>query len=127
MLVDDCLVYDNDFPSHVRHVRDVLLCAREHEHGITFSASKFVFGSQHIHFFGYVVTLEFATFRVPMKRTDVRSSVRLVNQCSEFKPHLVELRSPLRRLLKTSTSSYGMQVILLSLRKPKALCYCHLS
>eukprot|EP00117_Sycon_ciliatum_P031337 scpid17782/ scgid3606/ Retrotransposable element Tf2 155 kDa protein type 1 len=110
-VVDDCLAYDDDFLSHVSHVREILLCAREH--GITFSPAKFVFGTQRIHFCGYNVTPDgwvvdddktsgIRQFPVPANRTDLRSFLGLVNQCGEFTPHLAELTNPLRGLLKTS-------------------------
>ncbi|XP_065190961.1 uncharacterized protein K02A2.6-like [Sycon ciliatum] len=110
-VVDDCLAYDDDFASHVTHVRDILLCARQH--GITLSPSKFTFASRHIHFCGYIVSPDgwvvdddkaaaIRDFDIPANRTDLRSFLGLVNQCSEFSPHLAACTTPLRGLLKTT-------------------------
>ena len=110
-VVDDGLVYDDDFNTHVTHVRDVLQRARSH--GITLSADKFVFGADEVQFCGYIVNSDGFTvdgsqtsairdFPVPSNRTDLRSFLGLANQCSAFCPRLSELSGPLRPLLKTS-------------------------
>ena len=110
-VVDDCLVHDTSFDDHLRHVRAVLQRAREH--GITFSAKKFVFGSDEVPFCGYIVnssgwtidstkTAAIRDFPIPCNRTDLRSFLGLVNQCSAFTSHLADFSSPLRPLLKTT-------------------------
>ena len=110
-VVDDCLVYDTDFESHVNHVRDVLQRARAH--GITLSPKKFVFGVSAVDFCGYRVSSEGWTvdaektsaireFPIPANITDLRSFFGLVNQCNEFCPKIAELSQPLRPLLKPS-------------------------
>ena len=109
-VVDDCLVHDTSFQEHVRHVRDVLQQARDH--GITFSAKKFIFGTRQVPFRGYTVsadgwklddskTAAIRDFPVPQNRTDLRSFLSLVNQCSSFLESLLELFTPLRPFLKT--------------------------
>ena len=110
-VVDDCLVYDDDFDSHLEHVREVLQCAREH--GITLSPKKFEFALPEVDFCGYIVnrdgytvdkskTAGIGDFPVPKNRSDLRSFLGLVNQCNSFSTRLSELSQPLRPLLKTS-------------------------
>ena len=110
-VVDDCLLYDESFLDHYGQVRRTLLCAREH--GITLSEKKFEFAVPEVEFCGYRLnsdgwavdatkTTAIRDFPVPTNRTDLRSFLGLVNQCSEFSPRLSECTSPLRGLLKTS-------------------------
>ena len=91
-VVDDCLLQDTSFQKHVRHVRDALQQARDH--GFTFSAKKLIFGARQIPFCGYTSadgwTLDDSKitavrdFPVAQNRTDLRSFLGLVNQCSSF-------------------------------------------
>ena len=108
-VVDDCLLYDEDFNSHVQRIRDVLIQAREH--GITFSEKKFTFAESQVHYCGYLVSSDGWTmdpektraiqdFPAPVNRTDLRSFMGLVNQFSEFTPSLASSAEPLRGLLK---------------------------
>jgi len=96
--------------AHIQHVRDTLQRAREH--GVTFSAKKFIFGAEEVPFCGFVVnsqgwtmdstkTAAIRDFPTPCNRTDLRSFFGLINQCSPFSPRLSELSRPLRPLLKT--------------------------
>ena len=109
--VYDCLLYDDSFLDHYGQVRRTLLCAREH--GITLSAKKLEFAVPEVEFCGYRVdsdgrvvdatkTTAIRDVPVPTNRTDLRSFLGLVNQCSELSPWLSECTSPLRGLLKTS-------------------------
>ena len=89
----------------------MLVCARKQ--GVTFSAKKFRFCLSEADFCGYTVsptgwtlhpsnTSAIREFPLPVNRTDLRSFLGLVNQCSEFTSHLAEVASPLRGLLKVS-------------------------
>ena len=80
---------------HISRVCAVL--TRAHEHGITLSAKKFVFGAESVDFCGYQVSevgwvvddakvSAIADFPIPANRTVLRSFMGLVNQVSEFTP-----------------------------------------
>ena len=108
-VVDDGLVHGQTFREHVADVRNTLLCA--HENGITFSLKKFVFASHEVDYCGYILnsagftvdpakTAAIRDFPTPSNRTDLRSFLGLVNQCSEFSSRLSAVRTPLRPLLK---------------------------
>jgi len=110
-VVDDGLIYTASFMSQVSTTREVLQKAREH--GITLSRPKFEFAMSEVKFCGYVIsrsgwtldpskTAAIADFPEPANRTDLRSFLGLVNQCSEFNESLAQLASPLRGLLKAS-------------------------
>ena len=108
-VVDDGLVHGQTFREHVADVRNTLLCAREN--GITFSLKKFVFASHEVDYCGYILnsagftvdpakTAAIRDFPTPSNRTDLRSFLGLVNQCSEFSSRLSAVGTPLRPLLK---------------------------
>lgn len=108
-VVDDILIFDDDFDTHVKHVRQVL--ERAHTHGITFSVKKFEFGKSEVQFCGYIVsqagwkidpekTKALSEFPVPENRTDLRSFFGLVNQFAEFSSDVAGEAEPLRDLLK---------------------------
>ena len=119
-IVDDALIYDgDDFDEHVKHVRSVLQCARDH--GITLSRKKFLFAAEEVEFCGYIVnstgftvdsvkTDAIQKFPIPSNRTDLRSFFGLVNQFSEFSPSIAEHCSPLRPLLKQSQEFHWDEV-----------------
>lgn len=109
-VVDDCLVYSESFADNVATTRQVLLRAREH--GVTLSAKKFQFAEDQISFCGYTVNQSgwkpdpdkmaaIREFPLPANRTDLRSFMGLVNQCSDFSSSIAEHATPLRGLLKT--------------------------
>ena len=94
-VVDDCWLYDDSFLDHYGQVRRTLLCAREHV--ITLSAKKFELAVPEVEFSGYRLnsdgwvvdatkTTAIRDFPVPTNRTDLRSFLGLVNECSEFPP-----------------------------------------
>ena len=110
-VVDDGLVFTDTFLSQVSTTCKVVQKAREH--GITLSPHKFEFAVPKVHFCGYTIsrsgwtldqdeTAAIANFPEPTNRTDLRSFLGLINQCSEFDSSLAQLASPLRDLLKTS-------------------------
>ena len=108
-VVDHRLVHGQTFREHVADVRNTLLCAREN--GIMFSLKKFVFASHEVEYCGYILnsasftvdpakTAAIRDFPTPSNRTDLRSFLGLVNQCSEFSSRLSAVGTPLRPLLK---------------------------
>ena len=110
-VVDDGLIYDSDYKTHLQNVRAVLQRAREHR--ITLSAKKFVFGQDKVDYCGYVLDRNgwsmdpgkikaIAEFPKPITRTDLRSFFGIVNQFSEFTKDIAKSADPLRGLLKTS-------------------------
>lgn len=111
-VVDDCLLHDKKFDTHLERTRKVLKQAREH--GITFSAKKFEFAKSEVYFCGYVIgqngwridddkVKAIREFRTPKNRTDLRSFLGLANQFTEFTPRLAACAQPLRDLLKKTT------------------------
>ena len=80
-VVEDVLIFDNDFDAHVERVRQVLL--RCNEVGITLHPKKFVFAEPEVDYCGFKVR-EFrytisdrlvralTNFPVPVNKTDVR-------------------------------------------------------
>ena len=103
-IVDDGLVHNVSFDDHLVHVRAVLQRARAH--GIILSAKKFTFAASTVEFCGFTVSSDGYTvdpaktsaiqnFSTPSNRTDLRSFLGLVNQCSVFTPRLAELAAPL--------------------------------
>ncbi|XP_065182117.1 uncharacterized protein K02A2.6-like [Sycon ciliatum] len=108
-VVDDCLVFTDSFEQHLERTREVLQRARRY--GITLSAKKFAFAETEINFCGYVInksgwktdqekTRAITDFEIPANRTDLRSFMGLVNQCSDFSSTIAEHAAPLRGLLK---------------------------
>ena len=108
-VVDGGLVHGQTFREHVDDVRNTLLCAREN--GITFSLKIFVFAGHEVDCCGYILnstgftvdpakTAAIRDFPTPSNRTDLRSFLDLVNQCSECSSRLSAVGTPLRPLLK---------------------------
>ena len=121
-IVDDCLAYDDDFDTHVHHVREIL--TRAIEFGITIRPKKFEFGMSNVDFCGVTVCEEGWTvdddkiaaaaiknFPMPTCRTDLRSFMGLVNQFSDFTKCLADVAQPIRHLLKTTVNFFGRKVI----------------
>ena len=114
-IVDDCVIYDSDFSSHTRHVRDVLQrCA---DKGISLNKDKFVFASQEAEFCGYILSREgyrvnpritdaIRQFPKPGNITDMRSFFGLANQLANFTDTIAAKLDPLRPLLKTNNEFY---------------------
>ena len=107
-VVEDVLIYDADWATHVQRVRDVLRrCA---ENGITLHPGKFVLGAPTVSYCGFRLSGSGYTvddhlvkalthFPVPVNRTDIRSFCGLVQQFQSFSPRLTELLAPIRALL----------------------------
>ena len=112
-VVEDVLIFDNDFDAHVERVRQVLL--RCNEAGITFHPQKFVFAEPEVHYcgfkvgeFGYTISdrlvRALTDFLVPVNKTDVRSFCGLAQQFEPFTPELTEPLEPLRPLTCSNTT-----------------------
>ncbi len=110
-LVDDNLLYDYDYESHLQRVRQVLQRCREA--GISLSLKKFEFAQNEVDFCGYKVSGSgwrvdnekvdaIRKFPVPKNRTDLRSFFGLVQQFSDFSSKIAELGD----LLKEKKRSY---------------------
>ena len=107
-VVEDVLIYDADWATHVQRVRDVLRrCA---ENGISLHPGKFVFGAPTVSYCGFRLSgsgyavddhlvKALTHFPVPVNRTDIRSFCGLVQQFQSFSPRLTELLAPIRALL----------------------------
>ncbi|XP_045127763.1 uncharacterized protein LOC123514179 [Portunus trituberculatus] len=112
-VVDDILVYDEDYFTHLRHVNDIL--ARCRAHGITLNAKKFVLAAPSVSFCGYRLSHDgiaadpdkvraITEFATPATLTDLRSFMGLVNQLASFSPDLAATAAPLRPLLSPKKS-----------------------
>nr|XP_027211599.1 uncharacterized protein LOC113804887 [Penaeus vannamei] len=75
-VVDDILLYDDDFKTLIQQV-DQMLC-RCHKNGITLNRDKFVIAALSVSFCGYTISDKAANV------TDLGSFMGLVNQLSEF-------------------------------------------
>ena len=107
-VVDDILVYDEDYLTHLRRVNDIL--ARCRAHGITLNAKKFVLAAPSVNFCGYRLSKDgigadpekvraITEFPTPATLTDLRSFMGLVNQLADFTPDIAAAAGPLRPLM----------------------------
>ncbi|KAK8399301.1 hypothetical protein O3P69_003430 [Scylla paramamosain] len=107
-VVDDILLWDEDYETHIRHVYEVLVRCRTH--GITINAEKFVLAAPDVTFCGFKLSREgiaadeekvraIADFPKPANVTDMRSFLGLANQLAEFTPQIAASAEPLRLLL----------------------------
>ena len=112
-VVDDILLWDEDYASHLKRVNEVLLRCRQH--GITLNAEKFVLAAPKVSFCGFTLSSEgiaadpekvraIADFPKPANLTDLRSFIGLVNQLAEFTPAIAESADPLRPLMSPRRS-----------------------
>ena len=114
-VVEDVLIFDNDFDAHVERVRQVLL--RCNEAGMTLHPKKFVFAEPvpevdycgfKVGEFGYTISdrlvRTLTDFPVPVNKTDVRSFCWLAQQFEPFTPELTELLEPLRPLTYSNST-----------------------
>lgn len=110
-IVDDILIYSEDYSSHLKQVQDVL--RRCEEHGITLNVDKMAFAQAVVEYCGYTVgehgfkpdekkIRAIAEFPAPATLTDLRSFLGLVNQLGEFSADIARAAAPLRDLLKPS-------------------------
>lgn len=106
-IVEDILIYDVDYESHIRRVRKVL--ERCKDHGITLSKRKCEIAKPEVTWCGYRITKEGYTanpdlvealknFPTPKNTTDARAFCGLVNQFEAMSAKLTELLEPIRAL-----------------------------
>ena len=112
-VVEDIIIFNDDLPSHIESVRQVLQrCA---EHGITLNKKKFVFGVPETNYCGFKVSKAGYTpddnlvsalrnFPTPTSKTDIRSLCGLAQQFEAFTPRLTELLTPIRALLSSKAT-----------------------
>ena len=109
-VMDDVIVFDENFERHVERVRTLLQRCREH--GITLNADKFVFAENELNYVGYKVNADgvttdpeklkaIAEFPAPNCLTELRSFMGLVNQLGDFTTDISTTADPLRELLKS--------------------------
>ena len=90
-VVDDILLYENNFKGHVIQIRKLL--QRFRDHGISVSKSKFNFAQPQVKYVGFVVKSDgveldptkvraIAKFPTPTNLTELRWFMGLVNQMS---------------------------------------------
>ncbi len=109
-IVEDIIIYDSDYDTHLKRVRDVL--QRCQEAGITLSRKKAKIAQPAVEWCGYTLTAEGYTanqrlnealqqFPVPKHKTDVRSFCGLVQQFEALSPDLAEMLAPIRPLMSS--------------------------
>lgn len=107
-LVDEVLLYDEDYLTHLYRIHEFL--SRCRKHGITLNAEKFTLTTLAVSFCGYVLSNEgkavdpekdkaIADFTTPASLTDLRSFMGLVNQLAEFFPDISAAAQLLRPLM----------------------------
>ncbi|XP_064116562.1 uncharacterized protein LOC135222404 [Macrobrachium nipponense] len=112
-VVDDILLSDEDLPSHLQHVHQMLTRCRQY--GITLNKEKFTVAAPKVNFCGYVLSSDgiaadpdkvsaIRDFPTPSNVTDVRSFMGLVNQLADFTPDIAAAAQPLRPLMSPKRS-----------------------
>ncbi|UYV81614.1 hypothetical protein LAZ67_20001709 [Cordylochernes scorpioides] len=112
-VVEDIIIFDSDYKTHVQRVRQVI--SRCQEHGITLNQKKFVFAQPEVDWCGFSINSSGYTpsphlysalknFPIPTNKTDVRSFNGLVQQFEAFSHHLTELSAPIRSLLSAKAA-----------------------
>ena len=108
-IVDDILVFDDDYQQHLNNVWEVLNKCKENK--ITLNLKKFHFAQDEVDYCGYHLNKDgFAPdkdklsaiikFEAPTNITELRSFLGLVNQLSQFSSEISTVAEPLRHLLK---------------------------
>ena len=108
-VMDDMIVFDDNFEQRVERVRALLLRCREHS--ITLNADKFVFAENEVNFVGFTISADgittdpnklraIAEFPTPSCLTELRSFMGLANQLGDFTTEVSTTADPLRELLK---------------------------
>ena len=136
-VVEDVLIFDADFNTHVERVKSAI--RRCSEHGITIHPKKFIFAQPSVSYCGYKVSRHGYTvdehlvqalqkFPVPTNRTDVRSFCGLVQQFEAFCPELTEWLAPIRALLSpkadfvwSSSQASAFSKVIQELSSPRIL------
>jgi hypothetical protein len=138
-IVEDIIIYDMDYETHVRRVKEVL--KRCKEHGITLSRKKAHIAQRKVDWCGYTLCREGYTvsqklvegltkFPCPKNRTDVRSFCGLVQQFEALSPHLTDLMEPIRALLSpkvtflwTEDQEKAFKDVIKELSSPRVLTF----
>ena len=106
--VDDILVYDQDFSTHLQRIHKRLTRCRKS--GITLNRDKFVVATPSATICGYTLSREgisadrdkvseIRDFPTPTNLTDLRSVLGLVNQLAKFIPDIAAAAQPLHPLM----------------------------
>ena len=119
--VEDVLIFDADFNTHVERVKSAI--KRCSEHGITIHPKKLIFAQPSVSYCGYKVSchgytvdehlvqaLQKTKFPVPTNGTDVRSFCGLAQQFEAFCPELTEWLAPFERYIRQRQILIGHQV-----------------
>ena len=112
-VVDDILLFDEDLPSHLQRVHQMLTKCRAY--GITINKDKFTVAASQVNFCGYILSENgiaanpekvsaIKDFPTPTNLTDLRSFMGLVNQLAEFSPDIATTAHPLRPLMSPKRS-----------------------
>ncbi|XP_064122521.1 uncharacterized protein LOC135226741 [Macrobrachium nipponense] len=112
-VVDDILLSDEDLPSHLQHMHQMLTRCRQY--GITLNKEKFTVAAPKVNFCNYVLSSDgiaadpdkvsaIRDFPTPSNVTDVRSFMGLVNQLADFTPDIAAAAQPLRPLMSPKRS-----------------------
>lgn len=112
-VVDDILLFDEDYTTHLQRVYNVLTRCRKH--GITLNRDKFVIASPQVQFCGYNISHQgisadmtkvsaIRDFPKPANLTERRSVMGLVNQLAEFTPDIAATVQPFRPLMSPKYS-----------------------
>lgn len=109
-VVDDTILYDEDFEQHIDNVRNFLSACRKNH--ITLNPKKFVLAQEKVSFVGYLVSSHgieadpkklksIKEFPSPTNITELRSFMGMTNQLCNFSKEISGAAEPLRGLLST--------------------------
>ncbi len=107
-IVEDIIIYDKDFDTHIARVREVV--KRCQEYGITLCRKKAHIAESQVEWCGYLLSEHgytisprmveaLSNFPVPRNRTDVKSFCGLVQQFESLSPDLTGMMEPIRALM----------------------------
>ncbi|XP_076033075.1 uncharacterized protein LOC143020530 [Oratosquilla oratoria] len=107
-VVDDNIIWDSDYGTHLRRISEVLNRCRTH--GISLNADKMTLAAPSVNFCGFTVSQDcvaidsekinaITEFPTPSNITDLRSFIGLVNQLGEFTSNVSTTADALRPLL----------------------------
>lgn len=108
VIVDDILVYGQTRQDHDRHLRDVLIRARDR--GIKLNEDKLEVGVPEVQYFGHSLTADgvkpdpskvaaIHEMEPPKNRAELETVLGMVTYLAKFAPNLAEITSPMRQLL----------------------------
>ena len=138
-IVDDILIHDTDYKSHIGNIWSVLEKCEENK--ITLNPDKIKFAKEELEYCGFILNKEGFTsdekkveaisqFKTPTCITDLRSFMGLVCQLSDFSTDIAKTAEPLRQLLKknhewmwTSVHDQAFKDVKDALTSPPVLTY----